>query len=1472
MNIHKQILITVLVVIIGAAGGRTGAEDIEFSFDIPTIPDPPVIESVTNSTAVPGSPFTVYAVIKGAEQREVCCKGTCVHECAPPDSPSTCDWSNCEMTDFYGQADPRVVPNPTCIPNSVDSSNGVAPSVCGGKSRNPKLYYYYNGDPTTGGNVDMIYDQAIDVFSAEIDPSTAGLIEDDVISYYIVASDNRGNVISQVPDPNTAPCTTITQWDTDYETPSIANCAMMNSYEKCGGFKNGAPNCASNYSMNDPAGDTCDENQEPDPSFTVVDIIGISGGAGKGFQSLPNDVVVCSRIKFGDRPPDIGSGTDPLSAYVMIFFNPDISDPNPDDFHMTNAVAITFAPTTAGADPNLVKVLWDGNCVTNPNTADPLACKLVVGGSEESALKIGVANTEMKFIAKNALPNGKTILGSSQGVTKAAFYTGNIQLDGGTPFWLTDVTAGYSIMRQNQEVTLALCSAPAQPLIPSPADCINGAGIHEGMCPQSASQPASNDCRITIYKSPDCGFVDEYEIYHSLTDDPQTATLLGTIPTNRDCENKSYTHTIDNLDGKIHYYWLPSNFSSGGCGTLVTEQNKWASTRCTVEDWEPPASPTNFVCATPDTQENKCECTWEADTNADPSIVGFKLWRDDTLLTDSWPGGPGTTEYSYTDTSEELVLGQTYTYKVSILDAGGNVSPETTTACTPEDLAAPGRVDFFNVLLQPGVLALDIGWQAGPESDLAGYNVYKCHNSIPGSSCIQSDQFTRLNPEMIPHEEGTFYEIPDTDFLPEDDLEEYCLWVEACDNCDTAGTCPSTGVPNCSSFNTMKIYTKCVILSTYVPDIAPRYPQPGGDMDPTYHIKITTPDTGGTCELQWNKVCEDEELVFDDCDFPSPDRVVGYYIMRAESPGSDCTGVTVDTNPVTDSMGHLVGTEPHGPGTPSFTDSGLTNGTTYCYRVHAFDFANIFSREEPPPDPVPCTPQDTLAPDPPDIDEADLAESDLVCTIAWHAVSDPNDVTYNVYRCTGDTDTCTSENDFTDEVLSGSTELQVVDVTDDMVEYTYCVTATDAASNESAKVTGASAAGSVNCVQCLAVTPPPPLPVVYAQTVGGCGGGGVEIWWTDSPGDGGGGSYNIYSCTDNITVDPATDPGCVLEATGLSGGVTQENPYLLTQSAVPLEGDYYIAMTYVSGITGAESQPLYTVSAIEYVLYLSIACGDGVCDPTCGWEDTTTCPSDCIPDCDDAVCEPGECDFCSPDCPDCGLFSVTIYVSGAFKKREIQSCTSGDPECPTESYKAVETAQDGVVVEVVNLSNLSVTLYSATSDSDGEVSNISAQMSMEAPDTVYRIRARYEGEAYESWMKGACDNSETADADGYCVVNLADTALDGGAVVSAVTFPYAVDGGGGEVGNPNGDGAVNLFDISEMKSAFGTSPGDTCYKAWADLNLDGKVNLFDLNVIKENMGDEFDTASPDFDPALVKSKDDYSAAGADSCCKTNTCQ
>jgi hypothetical protein len=1482
----KKFKLTALIVfcLVLAVSGRARA--VSFSFDIPTIPHPPILGDIMNSAVTANSSFTVFATLQGDTQSEACCS-----------LYTACDGSDgCGMDDWYLRDDPAVTPNPACIPNPsgysgqspacttyttkpncVNNGCGWTGTACYAypdsackKNGNPLLYYYLNGDPAAQGSsspLEMHYDAGSNQFVADI--PTTGLDTGTTITYYIVASDSRGNVVSQIPSLMTSElaCSTVDSWNANYETPSLfstsyhtstgstasnpdGNCAFMSGYDRCGGNVAGNPavcttdngtNCCrtnfangNKFTVYDPQGDTCDVNQNVISGADFVDVQGLAASAGKGFDRLSGQEVICTKIGLKAAPPASGSGA--IDAYLMIFFNPDISDPNPADLYMINAFAISYAPRADGADPNLVQVLWDGECITNENTSDLLGCKIFVGSGTENRLSINsYLNGTMRFIALNSLPTinkgTQTIIGGGSKKSTMVFLTGEILISGATAFWLVDITTGMQLVENNNTVTVSTTPIPAAPRYKSTTCKANGSGS-SSTCPKSASKPANNVCSITFLPSPDRNITSKYKIYHNTTGvTPTAADYLGasydvTETTGVSDYTKEYTVPALNLDGKPHHFYLTS---VGTNGTDETALTKALSTTCTVEDWVPPAAPINFTCATPAGNEKKCVCGWApgpvcttytaqgaceavpgcswggtpaACSTYDPSIYGYYLWRDAAPLNTTPIRGQ-----SLTDASTSLVNGTPVNYTIKAFDTGTNYSETAAaTSCTPEDLKAPEKPGIA-LERTNGVIGVKVSWTPNTETDMEKYDVYACKNTAATNNCMNTNGvgYTKIVADIAqpisPDTITKSYECDDV-IIPCEE-QEWCFMVNACDNCATEGTCPSNGSgnANCSGFSTSKPYRQCLLLSMVPDPDAPLFPD---------NQAATVKAEGNTCEVTWDRVCEDEAGVFTNCDYPAPLQLTGYKIMRATPASGQTCASTVLSTPGT---GTPVGQKTDTSGTMSYTDKGLTNGTTYCYRVYGSDGAGLFSREDPPPTPVSCVPADTTAPAKPDMDDV-FDYDDLSCTPSWGAVVDKGTISYNVYKCHGTEATCTTPASYTklNTTAISTTNYYDEDVTTSE-SYIYCATAVDSSANESLKYESLSHANCGLCVPSNAC--PAPTSVMVGDTVDNLG---VSVYFTNTSADTGSYTddvgYFVYLCTGS-TVDTCTTK---LNTNAIAGN-RNSTPYLISAVTVPSEGDYYFAVTY-KGADCGESLLSISSNTANIIVVDNDPC--------------TLDPSSCTKQIDFTADGKTGFDFQKYDVVDCTV------------------CSGEDCDCLNGKKKSA-TGLSGVVVKLLDSSGTVVKSKTTV----GGVIPGGFHLALEGGASedglvntteTYKLTAEFPVGTWDAVGALLCSNNydnsgnylDTLNPASDVCIRTLNSSVNFGSATPPKATTASVDSptssaGGAEVGNTNCDGVVDTTDVLPIKKLYGkTLNVDADYQAGADTNMDGTIDTTDVLLIKKN--------------------------------------
>jgi subtilisin family serine protease/fibronectin type 3 domain-containing protein len=107
--------------------------------------------------------------------------------------------------------------------------------------------------------------------------------------------------------------------------------------------------------------------------------------------------------------------------------------------------------------------------------------------------------------------------------------------------------------------------------------------------------------------------------------------------------------------------------------------------------------------------------------NAEADLAGYRVYRRSTDGT--WSAAIATvTASAYTNTG--LTNGSTYTYRVTALDATGNESAASNEAsATPADRTAPSPPSGLTATPRDSQVALD--WANNTEADLAGYRVYR---------------------------------------------------------------------------------------------------------------------------------------------------------------------------------------------------------------------------------------------------------------------------------------------------------------------------------------------------------------------------------------------------------------------------------------------------------------------------------------------------------------------------------------------------------------------------------------------------------------------------------------------------------------------------------------------------------------------------------------------------------------------------
>ena len=174
-------------------------------------------------------------------------------------------------------------------------------------------------------------------------------------------------------------------------------------------------------------------------------------------------------------------------------------------------------------------------------------------------------------------------------------------------------------------------------------------------------------------------------------------------------------------------------------------------------------------------------------------------------------------------------------------------------------------------------------------------------------------------------------------------------------------------------------------------------------------LTATNPGTGNSLNLSWNAN-------------PEPD-VAGYDVYRSTTLNGTYTKINATT---------VV--------TASYSDSGLTQGTSYYYKIKAFDIYNNYSGFSDPIEEIPNSPPPT-----PSGLGVTNPQTGGSLNVSWSAVSAPDLSGYNVYRSTALNGSYTKANT---EIITGTSYLDQGLI--DGITYYYKVVAVDVYLLESA--------------------------------------------------------------------------------------------------------------------------------------------------------------------------------------------------------------------------------------------------------------------------------------------------------------------------------------------------------------------------------------------------------------------------------------
>ncbi|HUD11364.1 MAG TPA: fibronectin type III domain-containing protein [Candidatus Saccharimonadia bacterium] len=567
-----------------------------------------------------------------------------------------------------------------------------------------------------------------------------------------------------------------------------------------------------------------------------------------------------------------------------------------------------------------------------------------------------------------------------------------------------------------------------------------------------------------------------------------------------------------------------------------------ATAGVTISDTTPPTVPTNLTAtAVSGTQIN---LSWTASTD-NVGVAGYTVFRNGTQIATVTNGT------SYADTG--LAVGASYQYTVAAYDAAGNVSAQSAaaTATTLSDTTPPTVPTGLAAIPVSGT-QVNLSWNASTDNvGVTGYQVFRNGTLVAtvstgttysdtGLTNATSYQYTvdayDAAGNISAQSTATSVATPDTTppSVPTgvaatavSGTQVNVSWNASTDNVGvtgyavfrngtqiatvTSGTSyADTGLTNATSYQySVAAYDAAANISAQSPVVSVSTPD---TTPPTVPTGLTAVATSGTqVNVSWNASTDNV-------------GVTGYIVYR---------------------NGNVLATVTSGT---TYSDTGLTNQTSYTYTVAAYDAAGNISAQSPP---VNVSTPDTIPPTVP-TGLAATAVSGTQVNLSWNASTDNVGVVgYQVFRNGTLVASVSTGTTYSDTGLTNATT------------YKYSVAAYDAAGNLSAQSAAVSA-----------VTPDTAAPTVPTNLVASSTSSNqVNLSWTASTDNVGVKGYQVFR---GGTLLAVVTSGTSYQDKSVSADVA----YLYTVDAYDAAGNTSVQSTSAS-VTPPDTTPPTTPTSFS---------------------------------------------------------------------------------------------------------------------------------------------------------------------------------------------------------------------------------------------------------------------------------------------------
>ncbi len=433
-------------------------------------------------------------------------------------------------------------------------------------------------------------------------------------------------------------------------------------------------------------------------------------------------------------------------------------------------------------------------------------------------------------------------------------------------------------------------------------------------------------------------------------------------------------------DYQTYSYTVRTHDTSGNYSADSTAR------QATPVDLTPPAVPSGLTAVRGD---GSVTLSWDA--NTEPDLAGYGIYRDGALVT-------SVTAPTRTWTDTGLTNDTGHTWSVDAVDVHANRSARSTTAsATPTDLTPPGVPTGLTAARGDGRVVLS--WTANTETDVATYRVVRdgvevatvaAGTTTSTDTGLTNDATYRYQLRAVDtHGNASALTTPAVAATPTDLTAPAVPTGLAATGGDgrVVLTWTANAEPDLASYRLYRDGSSTVLASTAAGTTT--YTDTTVTNDLTYGYVLRAVDTHG------NASTATATVLATPTDLTAPAAPTGLVATRGDS--SVALRWTANTEPDTASYrvvrdGAVVATV-NAPAT-SYTDTGLTNDTTYRYQLRAVDTHGNTSPASAPA--VSATPVDLTPPAVPGGLTATRGDGSVA--LSWTPVGDGDLASYHVYR------------------------------------------------------------------------------------------------------------------------------------------------------------------------------------------------------------------------------------------------------------------------------------------------------------------------------------------------------------------------------------------------------------------------------------------------------------------------------------------